>query len=77
MNSEQFNLLLNKLEKLQQERDKEEVGPPLQTEHPRNSSKPKRNPNNRYPHDISKYEVTETLGAGTFGRVKQVIAPHQ
>jgi hypothetical protein len=31
MNSEQFNLLLNKLEKLQKEREKEEVGPPLRT----------------------------------------------
>jgi hypothetical protein len=31
MNSEQFNLLLNKLEKLQKEREKEEVGLPLRT----------------------------------------------
>jgi len=31
----------------------------------------------RYPHDITKYEVTETLGAGTFGRVKQVIGSNK
>jgi serine/threonine protein kinase len=30
---------------------------------------------NRYPTDISKYEITETLGAGTFGRVKLVLSP--
>ena len=31
--------------------------------------------NNRYPPHISKYEVLTTLGAGTFGRVKQVLTP--
>lgn len=30
---------------------------------------------NKYPHDISKYEIIETLGAGTFGRVKQILSP--
>ena len=29
----------------------------------------------KYPNDISKYEVVQTLGAGTFGRVKQIISP--
>lgn len=29
----------------------------------------------KYPHDISKYEIIETLGAGTFGRVKQILSP--
>lgn len=33
--------------------------------------------NSKYPNDISKYEVVQTLGAGTFGRVKQVIAPNK
>lgn len=76
MNSEQFNLLLNKLEKLQKEREKEEVGPPLRTDPERGQSKSKRPPQqSRYPNDISKYEVTETLGAGTFGRVKQILGP--
>jgi hypothetical protein len=58
MNSEQFNLLLNKLEKLQREREHEEVGPPLKHEPERAHSKSKRNHNARYPNDISKYEVT-------------------
>jgi len=52
------------------------VGPPLRLEPERANSKSKRNaPVNRYPNDISKYEITETLGAGTFGRVKQIVAP--
>lgn len=59
MNTEQFNLLLNKLEKLQKEREREEVGPPLKTEPDRNHSKSKRaGQQNRYPTDISKYEIT-------------------
>lgn len=29
----------------------------------------------KYPNDISKYKVTQTLGAGTFGRVKQIVSP--
>lgn len=60
---------------MQREREKEEVGLPLKHEPDRAYSKSKRNTSNRYPHDITKYEVTETLGAGTFGRVKQVIGP--
>ena len=77
MNSEQFNLLLGKLEKLQKEREREDVGPPLKHDPDRAPSKSKRNAPSKYPHDITKYEVTETLGAGTFGRVKQVLSPNK
>ena len=82
MNSEQFDILLNKLEKLKKDREREEVAVPLRIEPDRSHSKSKRHAPpqgsaGRYPHDITKYEVTETLGAGTFGRVKQVIAPNR
>lgn len=56
MNSQQFNLLLNKLEKLQKERQKEDVGPPLRPDPERAHSKSKRiHQHNRYPADILKY----------------------
>ena len=75
MNSEQFNLLLNKLEKLQKERENEDTDPIKKGE--RNQSKPKKNVQSKYPNDISQYEVIQNLGAGTFGRVKQVVAPNK
>ena len=40
-------------------------------------SRPKKNINSKYPNDISKYEIVQTLGAGTFGRVKQIVAPNK
>lgn len=75
MNSEQFNLLLNKLQKLQKEREHEEPDPSKKND--RNPSKSKKNINSKYPNDISQYEVVQNLGAGTFGRVKQVVAPNK
>lgn len=75
MNSDQFNLLLNKLEKLQKEREHEEPDPSKKND--RYPSKSKKNIHNKYPNDISQYEVVQNLGAGTFGRVKQVVAPNK
>lgn len=75
MNTDQLNLLINKLEKLQREREKEEPGP-VRTD----KSKSKRGApaaSHKYPNDITKYEVIQNLGAGTFGRVKQVVGPNK
>lgn len=75
MNNQQFELLMTKLEKLQKERQREDRSNEKSQEKDVKIKRVSQFQNNRYPPHISKYEVLTTLGAGTFGRVKQVLTP--